>query len=99
MNLPFANILGPYTGPDGKEMPQGAVKTPEQLQTLFADRGVDMKKPFTTSCGTGKSSVNSNFIFNALNVRRYKNFFFSFAFGTDFGHFLWSCCRVKFSVY
>lgn len=104
MNLPFANILGPYTGPDGKEMPQGAVKTPELLQKLFADRGVDMKKPFTTSCGTGTNveSMPFNVLFqNDLNTRSYSTFFKDISPLVQIGSFsvvlMWSEIQCKLS--
>ena len=31
----------------------GAMKSPEALQALFAERGVDLTQPIITSCGSG----------------------------------------------
>ena len=33
------------------------MKSPEELRTLFAERGVDLDKPLITSCGSGITAV------------------------------------------
>ncbi|ODT73694.1 MAG: 3-mercaptopyruvate sulfurtransferase [Pelagibacterium sp. SCN 64-44] len=35
----------------------GALKSPETLRTLFAERGVDLARPIITSCGSGITAV------------------------------------------
>lgn len=35
----------------------GILKSPEELRTIFADRGVDLTKPIVTSCGSGITAV------------------------------------------
>lgn len=36
-------------------MPQAAIKSPEELKKVFADRGVDLTQPVVASCGSGKT--------------------------------------------
>lgn len=36
-------------------MPQGAIKTPEEMKKVFADRGIDLNKPLMASCGSGQN--------------------------------------------
>jgi thiosulfate/3-mercaptopyruvate sulfurtransferase len=35
----------------------GILKSPEELRTLFTDRGVDLQRPIVTSCGSGITAV------------------------------------------
>ena len=45
--------------PDSVSVPVGLVseagqmKPPEELRTIFADRGIDLSQPLITSCGSG----------------------------------------------
>ena len=45
--------------------PQGTMRSPSELKTLFADRGVDLDRPVVTSCGSG---VTAAIISLALNI-------------------------------
>ena len=43
-NLPYNRLVDPDTG---------TVRPPDELRTLFADAGIDVEKPVTTTCGSG----------------------------------------------
>lgn len=43
--------------PVGLLSENGALKSPEDLRTLLAERGVDLTKPIITSCGSGITAV------------------------------------------
>jgi thiosulfate/3-mercaptopyruvate sulfurtransferase len=36
---------------------EGRLKSPEQLQTLFTERNVDLHQPITTTCGSGVTAA------------------------------------------
>ncbi|MCY4550890.1 MAG: 3-mercaptopyruvate sulfurtransferase [Defluviicoccus sp.] len=43
-NLPYNRLVDPETG---------TVRSPDELRALFADAGIDVDKPVTTTCGSG----------------------------------------------
>ena len=45
--------------------PEGTMRAPHELKSLFADRGVDLQRPVVTSCGSG---VTAAIVSLALNV-------------------------------
>jgi thiosulfate/3-mercaptopyruvate sulfurtransferase len=54
-NVHYARLLAP----------DGTVKSPEDLRSLFADDGIDLEAPIVTSCGTG---VTAAILMLALNL-------------------------------
>ena len=50
--------------------PDGTLKKPDDLQRTFAEAGVDLKKPVTTSCGSG---VSACLVLLALAVAGHKD--------------------------
>jgi thiosulfate/3-mercaptopyruvate sulfurtransferase len=51
--LKGGHIPGSLNVPVGLLSEGGVLKSPEELRTLFAQRGVDLDKPTITSCGSG----------------------------------------------
>ena len=47
INLYYADVL----------TPEGTMRSPDELKTLFADRGVDLERPVVTSCGSGVTAA------------------------------------------
>ncbi len=47
INLYYADVL----------TPEGTMRSPGELKTLFADRGVDLERPVVTSCGSGVTAA------------------------------------------
>ena len=55
--LKSGHIPGSLNVPVGLLTENGAMKSSDTLQTLFAERGVDLGKPIITSCGSGVTAV------------------------------------------
>lgn len=55
--LKSGHIPGSFNVPVGLLSEQGRLKSPEELRTLFADRGLDLDKPVITTCGSGITAV------------------------------------------
>ena len=55
--LRSGHIPGSLNVPVGLLSEGGRLKSPEQLRTLFAERGVDLDEPIITSCGSGITAV------------------------------------------
>jgi thiosulfate/3-mercaptopyruvate sulfurtransferase len=47
INLHYADVL----------TPDGTMRSPSELKRLFADRGIDLKRPVVTSCGSGVTAA------------------------------------------
>jgi thiosulfate/3-mercaptopyruvate sulfurtransferase len=47
INLYYADVL----------TPQGTMRSPSELKTLFENRGVDLERPVVTSCGSGVTAA------------------------------------------
>ena len=47
INLHYADVL----------TPEGTMRSPSELKRLFADRGIDLKRPVVTSCGSGVTAA------------------------------------------
>lgn len=56
LNVPNGKLFDPETN---------AFRSPEELARLFAEAGVDLAKPITTSCGSGVTAAN---LFLALKI-------------------------------
>ena len=54
--MPFTSIQkGPYVSKmDGTEVKLGLLKSVEEMKKEFADRGVDLTRPITATCGSGR---------------------------------------------
>ena len=54
-SMPFTSVQkGPYISPlDGSEVKLGLIKSVEEIQKEFVNRGIDMTKPVTATCGSG----------------------------------------------
>ncbi len=55
--LKSGHIPNSLNVPVGLLSENGALKSPETLKTLFAERGVDLDRPIITSCGSGITAV------------------------------------------
>lgn len=55
--LKGGHIPGSLNVPVSLLTEDGAMKSPEALRTLFAERGVDLERPLITSCGSGITAV------------------------------------------
>jgi thiosulfate/3-mercaptopyruvate sulfurtransferase len=55
--LKSGHIPGSVNVPVGLVTESGRMKSPAELQTLFAERGIDLDKPIITSCGSGITAV------------------------------------------
>ncbi len=55
--LKGGHIPGSLNVPVGLLTEDGAMKSPEALRALFAERGVDLDRPLITSCGSGITAV------------------------------------------
>lgn len=55
--LKSGHIPGSLNIPVSLLSDNGRLKSPEELRALFAERGVDLKKPIITSCGSGITAV------------------------------------------
>lgn len=55
--LKSGHIPGSFNVPVNLFSDSGKLKSREDLQTLFADRGIDLDEPIITSCGSGITAV------------------------------------------
>jgi thiosulfate/3-mercaptopyruvate sulfurtransferase len=55
--LKSGHIPGSLNVPVGLLSEGGILKSPQELRTLFEDRGIDLTKPIVTSCGSGITAV------------------------------------------
>jgi thiosulfate/3-mercaptopyruvate sulfurtransferase len=55
--LKSGHIPGSLNVPVGLLSDNGKLKSPDELRTIFAERGVDLDRPIITSCGSGITAV------------------------------------------
>lgn len=56
--LKSGHIPGSLNVPVGLLSENGKLKSPGELRTIFADRGIDLNRPIITSCGSGITAVS-----------------------------------------
>jgi thiosulfate/3-mercaptopyruvate sulfurtransferase len=56
-NLSSGHMPGATSVPFLDLTAEGRMKSPEQLQTLFAEKNVDLREPITTTCGSGVTAA------------------------------------------
>lgn len=55
--LKSGHMPGAFNVPVGLLSEGGALKSPEALRAIFAERGIDLDRPIVTSCGSGITAV------------------------------------------